>query len=262
MFSVRCPLLFFAIFAVAIAPLKATTYNGNGNGGFGGAIGQGSLTLSDNGTDLTFTVTRGPGNFNDFLVFYFNTQSGGATSLPTSGEIGTPFGGRRAVVNEFGSGISSFPASFDSDYAFVLHPSGADQSNHLFTTPSGSNANTIGFVNTYTVSGFGSNSSATYSWSIPLADLGITAGQSFTFVTTYLNPFDGANQDATFRSNEQFGADDFGANNPGFSSVSFSTALTYQTTPVPEPSTWIAGSLALIGLVASQRRRIRSLLAR
>jgi len=37
---------------------RPTTYTGNGNSGFGGAIGGGSLTLTDDGTTLFGTVTR------------------------------------------------------------------------------------------------------------------------------------------------------------------------------------------------------------
>ena len=54
------------------------TFNGNGNTGFGGAVGTSSLqvvSLAD-GT-LNFTWTRGTGNFNDALVLYIDSTSGG-----------------------------------------------------------------------------------------------------------------------------------------------------------------------------------------
>ena len=38
--------------------------------------------------------------------------------------------------------------------------------------------------------------------------------------------------------------------------------LTLVSAPVPEPSTWIGGALATAGLVFTQRRRLRKLIAR
>lgn len=229
----------------------AITVNGNGNTGFGGVVGNGSLNVTDNGTLLTFTFTRGTDNFNDFLVIYVDSTTGGATSLPTSGEIGSPFSGRRAVVNEFGSGITTFPTLFGSDFAFALRANGS-VSNHLFTTPSGANANTLGFVNTYGVSNFGSNNAASYSWTIPVADLGMTAnsGATFKFLATYLNPLGGAGSDATFRSNEAFGYAVAGAN-PGFDSVNISSSVSY--TIIPEPSAALLGGLGFLALLRRRR---------
>lgn len=259
---VRTTILAIACAIVLASPAYAIVYPGNGNTGFGGPIGDSangaSLTLTDNGSSLSFTVTRGPGAFNDYLVFYFDTQAGGATSLPTSGEIGSPFGGRRAIVNEFGSGISAFPALFGSDFAFVLAPNpslGGNASNHLFTTPSGADANALVFVNTHTVTGFGSTTSATYSWTIPFSELNITAGQTFNFVTTYLNPLSGGGSDASFRSNEMYGPENPGAN-PGFANYSFTVPLPYTTTPIPETSTLVSALLAVAVVGWSQRRRL------
>ena len=75
------------LFATSIALLtlgysaQATNYAGNGNSGFGGAIGGGSLTLTDNGTTLFGTVTRGGGSFNDVLVIYLNSTAGGFSEI-------------------------------------------------------------------------------------------------------------------------------------------------------------------------------------
>ena len=45
----------------------AATYPGNGMTGFGGPVGLGSLTLTDNGTTVFGTVNKGPNAFNDVL---------------------------------------------------------------------------------------------------------------------------------------------------------------------------------------------------
>lgn len=229
------------------ASADAALYLGNGRTGFGGAVGGGSLEITDDGTNLFFTFTRGGGNFSDTLVLYFDTNPGGATAYPSSGEVGSPFVGRRAIVNEFGSGIT-FGSSFGSDFAFSLKAAGS-ASNHLFTTPSGANANTLGFITTAAVSNFGNAAAATYTWTIAMADLGVNPGESFDFVTTYLNPNGGSGSDASFRSNEAF-VYDFGAASPGFSGVTANTPLSYTTTP--EPGVAFLGSLGVLLLL---RRR-------
>src|SRR5256714_12827053 len=65
-----------SIFALCLSA-RAATYSGNGNSGFGGPIGQGSLTLTDDGTTVSGTLTRGAGNFNDALVLYVDSVPGG-----------------------------------------------------------------------------------------------------------------------------------------------------------------------------------------
>src|SRR2546423_8872127 len=59
----------------------AATYSGNGNSGFGGPIGLGSLTLTDNGTTVSGTVNKGPNGFNDVLVFYIDSTAGGFADM-------------------------------------------------------------------------------------------------------------------------------------------------------------------------------------
>ncbi len=244
----KTPALLSLLFVAGLAAsADAALYLGNGRTGFGGAMGGGSLAITDDGNNLFFTLTRGAGTFNDTLVIYFDTNTGGATAYPASGEVGSPFVGRRAVVNEFGSGIV-FGGGFSSDFGFALKVNGS-ASNHLFTTPSGANANTLGFVATEAVTNFGNTSAATYSWSIPFSQLGIDPGDTFTFTTTYLNPNDGSGSDASFRSNEAFGYD-FGATNPGFSGVTVSTPLSYTTTP--EPAVAVLGAFGLLTIL---RRR-------
>ena len=58
--------LFASVLGLCL-PTGAATYSGNGNTGFGGPIGLGSLTLSDNGTTISGTLTKGPNGFNDAL---------------------------------------------------------------------------------------------------------------------------------------------------------------------------------------------------
>src|ERR1017187_7194842 len=61
---------------LAAGPVRADQYHGNGNTGFDGAIGNGTLTLSDDGTNISGTLTAG-GSMNDVLVLYIQSGTGG-----------------------------------------------------------------------------------------------------------------------------------------------------------------------------------------
>lgn len=241
------PLLILA--AGLAAPADAALYLGNGQTGFGGAVGGGSLNITDDGTNLSFTFTRGAGNFNDTLVLYFDTNPGGAAAYGPTGEVGSPFVGRRAIVNEFGSGIT-FGGGFASDFAFSLKADGS-ASNHLFTTPSGANANSLVFITTAAVTNFGNAGASSYTWTIAMSDLGVNPGDTFNFVSTYLNPNGGAGSDASFRSNEAF-VYDFGASSPGFSGVTVNNSLSYTATP--EPGVALLGSLGVLLLLRRRKQ--------
>ena len=67
---------------LAAGPMRADQYHGNGNTGFDGAIGNGTLTLSDDGTNISGTLTVGA-SMNDVLVLYIQSGPGGFTN--TSG---------------------------------------------------------------------------------------------------------------------------------------------------------------------------------
>src|SRR5258708_27704366 len=74
---------------------SAATYSGNGNSGFGGPIGLGSLTLTDDGTTVFGTVNKGPNGFNAVLVIYIDSQAGGFSD--TSGFADGGDGLRKAI---------------------------------------------------------------------------------------------------------------------------------------------------------------------
>src|SRR5258708_3444501 len=119
---------FYVSIAVAKTALclsvQAATYSGNGNSGFGGPIGLGSLTLTDNGTTVSGTVNKGPNGFNDVLVLYIDSVPGGFSD--TSGFADGADGLRKAISGFDGGGnrsLMTFESGFSPDYAIALGPS-------------------------------------------------------------------------------------------------------------------------------------------
>ncbi len=67
----------------------ATTYAGNGAGGFGNPVGSGSLTLTSDGTTLFGSITPGGASgFNDTLVIYIDDKAGGFNDISTFTDTG------------------------------------------------------------------------------------------------------------------------------------------------------------------------------
>ncbi len=95
------------------SPLHGATYFGNGNSGFGGPNGLGSLYLTDNGRPVSGQVNKGPNGFNDVLVIYIDTGSGGFAS--TSGFADGSDGPRKAISGFDGGRnrtVPTFPTAF------------------------------------------------------------------------------------------------------------------------------------------------------
>ena len=175
---------FFALLLVAgfaSKRVEAAVFPGNNATGFGGPVGEGSLTLSDDGTTLTGTFTKGAGAFNDNLVLYIDSQSGGFTS--TSGFADDADALRRAI-----SGVDSgvvnrstltFPAGFTADYAIALGPSSVSFGG-VWSLANGG-ANSLGYIASVNVTPVGTAAAATYTFSLPVSQLGLTANSGATF---------------------------------------------------------------------------------
>src|SRR5437667_8014283 len=93
-----------SIFALCLS-VRAADYSGNGKNGFGGPIGQGSLSLTDDGTTISGTVMKGPNGFNDALVLYVDSVPGGFSD--TSGFADGADGLRKAISGFDGGGNRS-----------------------------------------------------------------------------------------------------------------------------------------------------------
>ena len=225
----------------------AAIYNGNGDSTFYGAVGHGSLALTDNGTTVSGTFTKGSGDFLDVLVLFIDSKSGGFST--TSGFTDSSVKLTRAISGIDGSGnraIADFATGFSADYAIALRPRSAADPEQLFQLVNNGSHNRVGSVN---LSPVGTGSSAAYTFSFNWSDIGVAAGSgaSFKFESTYIG-------DTGSRSLESF---ESLTGDVGWNSVTFNNFDTY-VTAVPEmtnPALAIFGGIALgTGAVRGARR--------
>jgi len=219
--------------------------NGSGsssgiNGGFGDVVGATSTidVTTDVSGNVSMTFNFGPSDLNDAAVVYIDSDNGstGVTNTSTLTDTGDPLrsaisgtaddgnGGTVSSDLGFASGFAADTAiAFDTGFAGMWNALGVDPANHAFvkgvgTAPSASDA------------------SATFSFT--MSDLGLTAGDTFRYVVTYLNSGN------AFRSDEFHGvAGTTISGNPGNSAVSLANGDFNTVISVPEPA-----SLALMGL--------------
>jgi len=225
----------------------ATTYNGNGATGFGGTLGNGSLTLTDDGTTISGTFTAGSA-FNDTLVLYIDSTTTGANVTSTAGLTDTADGGRKSISAFDGTNRATINLPIAADFALMLSPT-QNSFGGLWSLSNGAN---LPFVASANMTNIGNAGPTSYNFTINLADLGLTAGQSFNFVADYLN---GSN---AFLSNETLnGTTGLGGTNPGQNTTSTLAGFqTYTTTaPIPEPATVLLVGPAILGGMFFLRRR-------
>lgn len=236
-----CAVMLACVFTTAS---YADVYTGNGNTGFGGGIGNGSLELTSDGTNVAGTFTKGAGGFDNTLVLYLDTTAGGFTDTSTFSDQSDTL--RKAISGLNGSNRSTvnFAAGFGADFAIALSPTEASFGG-LWALASGGD-NSLPYVDAVALSP--NNNAGPHTFSFALSDLGLSAGDSFDFVGTYLN---GTN---AFRADEAIGAG-IASGNPGNpSSITFSNSESFAVA-VPEPA-----SLALLlgGCLIGIARRHRS----
>lgn len=197
-----------------------TTYNGNGNSGFGGVIGPGSMTIDDDGTTITLEVTRGPGEFFDALVLYIDSTPGGKSTIDA--DINDQNDPLRRAISSAGDNASvlTFPANFEADYALAVDTNFGG----LWAIPS------VGAVNngelpfiTSLESTLTLSSDASFTLEVDWSELGLTSLDSFKFIGIYLNANNG------FTSDEAFGSDIVGGN-VGGSDLTFMSNYEYSNT--------------------------------
>src|ERR1035441_1430589 len=106
----------------------ATTYLGNGSTSFNGAIGLGSLTLTDNGTTVFGSLTTGGGLGGNAFVLYLQTGGGGFNSTigfnDSNDQLRSAISQYTATGNGGGVGQSvlDFASGFAPNYAIAMQP--------------------------------------------------------------------------------------------------------------------------------------------
>lgn len=192
-------LSFIALFISA--SVFATTYPGNGNSGFGGAVGGSSLDVTSDGTNITFKLTKGAGDMNDVVVIYFDTKDGGFATTATFADAAD--GLRKAISgytefdNNGGSGRAAF--NFNSDFtpeyalAFQAYQNGYTGVSLLVELNETSHV----FISNPDFQHNDSTTYADYTVSFPASAIGLTS-VNFKFLATYISP-------TGYRSNEAIG---------------------------------------------------------
>jgi hypothetical protein len=220
--------------------VPAVFANGGG-GGFGGTLGNGSISMDVVGTNLNIAFT--PGNaLNDIVALFLDTKSGGFVDADMRDHAD---GGRTAISELTLTQNDVFPLRMLPDYGLAIGNFGSV----LFELNAG---NTDGHLNFMIFNG-------AQNISIPLAAIGNPA---------YVDFFAGYTSGGGYNSNESLPFTTAGINqngNPGFGDGQFgglTTGGTYDnfnrffTTAVPEATTFAVWGLGLM-TVGFVRRRFK-----
>ena len=183
----KTKLLFTFLLVLSIQYVIAqVTYNGNGNSGFTGAVGQSSMTVNDDGTTITFNFTKGSGDFNDILVLYIDTGATGRNMIDSNvNDNGDPT--RTAISNgdvDNTASVITFPAFFEASYAIGISTGYGG----LWSIPSTGSIGNNGLPHIVSVnSTMTVNTDATFSFDVDWIKLGLTNTDSFSFVGLYVS---------------------------------------------------------------------------
>ncbi len=223
--------------------IGAFNYGGAGTG-FGGTVGNGSISLDSDATNLYIRFTAGA-SINDLVAIFLDTRAGGFTDAQMDDQAD---GGRRALSQLANAADDAFDPGFLPDFGLIVGNFG----NVLFELNAG---NTLGHLNFLDFQGANPVLNDPLGYAIPLALLGVAPGGSIDFLVAYTS-------DSGFLSNESIPAYDPLQNNgnPGFGDGQFGGSVgspgignfdRFVTVPTP-------GALALFGFGAmalSRRRR-------
>lgn len=253
----------FALISSQSARANSSTFSGNTQTGFGngGAVGNGSLTVSDDGSggvDFQFTPGGSSTNFdggND-LVIYIDNSTGGGLSTTASLNPSTPGdGGQQAVTglassgNGGGRSTLAFGGILAPQYAIDMETGYGDvfaissgTANFVDGNNPGAGPGAFGAIYTF-VSGVAN-------LDLPAADFGLTSfsGDTITVFATLIS-------ESGYRSNEDIGTVNSTAEGWG-NTITVTGANTF-TTAAPEPSApaMMIGASVLGSLFMLRRKR-------
>jgi len=216
---------------------QGVDYLGNGSSAWGGAVGLGSLSLTDDGTALNVTLTKGPGGLNDALVIYIDSVPGGFSDTSSFSDDAD---GARSAISGYtswgGRSTMTFATGFLPDYAVAIENGYAS----LFGLASGGQNSLIWSTGT---GQSGDPTSPTFSLSFPLASIGVGLGDSFGLFGTYI------------ATSAWRGPEAIAGNATGTDGYNPFTQTAYVTYMVPEPSTFALLCLAGVAAFYNIRRR-------
>ncbi len=215
-------------------------YTNGGGTGFGGTLGNGSITMDVVGTNLNVGVLPAGSLDTNVVALFLDTRSGGFLDADMDDQAD---GGRRAISNLTSTQNDVYPSGVLPDFGVAFGSFGTV----LFELNAG---NTPGHLN------FLQFDPAVGSISIPLATLGNPIKVDF---------FSGYVGDSGYNSNESlpYSVPLNSNGNPGFGDGQFgglTTGGTYEnfnrfvTTAIPEASTVFVWSLVLVSAAMVRRR--------
>ena len=244
----------FAVGVGGILSLSTThgaLYNGNGITGAGGAVGEGSLNLTDNGTTISATFNKGGSpstQFADVLVLFVDSVANGFAD--TSQFSDTSSGLTKAVsglLRPDARSTAVFVGGLTADYAIAVSVNNGAAVYHLVS------GSTLEFVRNIPFSPTDTTINSAYSFSFDWNDIGLgsAATKSFDFESSYITA-------TGSRSLESFESI-LGGSTAGFGgTVTFSSFDTYPLPAVPEPANAalaVFGSMALGAVIFNRVRK-------
>ena len=261
----RLPLLAItslAALALGASSSHATTFNGNGNTGFGGDLGLGSMSVTNDGTGgLKFVLTlNGTSNVDpsNAVVLYIDDGAGGGIGTDTSGMTDTSNGATEAIA-EFGGGTNrstlNFGGFLNPQYGVSLTNNNAldyklaDGTNFTFTdnADTGAGASTNG--ESFSISG------DVWTLDLPAIDFGLSSfsGSSVRFVAMEVSQTGYSSNEATVAVSPSNGTEGYGT------TLTLGSANTFTLATVPEGSTVGLLACGLGLLLIRSRTRYRRL---
>ncbi|MEM8874812.1 MAG: hypothetical protein AAGD32_11215 [Planctomycetota bacterium] len=211
------------------------------NSGFGDVIGLGSSFAIDSDTAGNVNIgIASAGSFNDAAVIYIDSIGGvGLNSTTTIEDTSDP--GRSAISGDGGGNESeiTFAPTFFADFAIAIDTGFAG----LFQINSDGSLTFVASANRNAADS--NNTEIDFN----LSNIGLSAGDSFDFVVTYLNSSN------AFRSDEFVGVSGttVPSGNIGQNPVTLLTNDFATFTAIPEPLSVLAGG-GLLGLIVLRRR--------
>jgi hypothetical protein len=231
---------------LAAIPAKAINFPGNGDGGFGGDIGHGTLTLTDDGTNIYGTMICGNGgNMYNTLVIYVDTGAGGGFS-DTSSFNDQNDALRIGISGVSGSGRSllTFTNGFAPQYAVALCPANGQNFGGIWQLASGGN-NSLNYITSVGLTPV-NTTSGPFTFTIPDSAIGLANGTPATIklLGTYIST-------SAYRSTEAIAGNVYGLFGQGWSAFDQTAFATYSFAAPTAPSYPVTFSVDMTAQIAS-----------